>query len=112
MPKYSFSEKQDKRREERRPKPYINPFSKKRSKMSKEYQVVRIEYLLDNPMCEARVNCLGNKSTQIHHLEGKIGDLLTDKENFLATCAMCHQWLERNPVMAKDLGFSRNRLSK
>ncbi len=29
MFKYSFSEKQDKRREERRPKPYIKPFSKK-----------------------------------------------------------------------------------
>lgn len=116
MGKYPFSDFQDERRESRRPKPKarevkIKPTSKKRAKQTREYQVIRIQYLIDNPICEARIKCCGNKATEVHHMEGRIGKLLTDIENFIAVCQPCHRYIEENPNVSKEKGFSLNRLT-
>lgn len=115
MGKYSWSDKEIERREHRRPKPQpkklkIKPASTKRAKQNKEYQVVRIQYLIDHPLCEAMVKCKGNRATEIHHAQGRIADLLTDTNNFLSVCRSCHEFIENNPNEAKEMGLSVNRI--
>lgn len=76
-----------------------------------EYLIRRKEYLLIHPSCEAKIvsNC-SMEATEIHHKAGRLGSLLVDDTNFLAVCRNCHQFIELNPKIAKELGFSTNRL--
>ncbi len=93
--------------EKKKPKP-IKRVSKKRIVKNKEYSEIRKEYLKVFPVCEVE-NCT-NKSIEIHHKSGKIGDLLTNINNFLAVCRKCHQKIELNPIFAKEQGYSKTRL--
>ena len=47
--------------------------------------------------------------TEIHHMEGKIGDLLTDKDNFLAVSREGHVWIDKHPLKAYKMGWCRKR---
>jgi len=84
----------------------IRKLSKKRAKQNREYRKIEILYLIDNPFC-ARCN---HPSTQVHHMKGRIGTLLTETRYFLAVCMLCHQWIELHPKEAKELGYSLSRL--
>jgi hypothetical protein len=87
--------------------------SQKRSKEEKLYSAKRILHLQDHPMCEAHLpGICTDYATDIHHMSGKIGDLLTDERYFKALCRACHTFVENNPEAAKELGFSINRLTK
>lgn len=113
--KYPWMQKENDRREVRRPKPApkkvtIKPASKKRAKQNKEYQVIRIQFLINHPACEAMVKCKGNRATEVHHVQGRIADLLTDTNNFLSVCHSCHEFIENNPNEAKEMGLSVNRI--
>jgi hypothetical protein len=97
----------DTKPEKKKPKS-IRKVSVKRVKENKEYSHRRKLYLELNPVCEVH-NC-GNKSTEIHHKKGRIGELLIDIEHFLAVCEQCHKYIELNPVWAKIQGYSETRL--
>lgn len=87
--------------------------SQKRSKEEKLYSAKRILYLQDHPMCEAHLpGICTDYATDIHHMSGKIGDLLTDERYFKALCRSCHTFVENNPEVAKEKGLSINRLTK
>ncbi|RLI48613.1 hypothetical protein DRO61_06235 [Candidatus Bathyarchaeota archaeon] len=96
------------KREKKKRKP-IPKVSKKMQKQLRRYDVVREEYLNDHPICE---RCNEKHSDQIHHKKGRVGDLLTDKRYFLASCDTCHRWIENNPLEAIKMGFSIKRLEK
>lgn len=87
----------------------IKPISDKQAKRLKEYRIVRDEYLKKHPNCE---RCGSPNNLTIHHMKGKIGDLLTDKAYFKTLCMKCHDFIERRPEIAKETGFSLNRLDK
>ncbi len=88
----------------------IKPRSTKRAKEERwYYSVSRPEYLAKHPVCEFE-GCL-DKSVQIHHKKGRIGDLLNDQTFFMAVCDEHHKWIERNPKAAKKRGYSVNRLT-
>ena len=89
----------------------MRQYSKKRAKQMRDYSKVRVEYLLENPYCEARIPGCTIEATQIHHKKGRIGDLLTDTSNFLAICHHCHEFVEGHPKRAKELGLSVSRLA-
>lgn len=90
----------------------IPPRSQKRSREEKLYAGKRIIYLQDHPMCEAHLpGICTDYSTDIHHMSGKIGDLLTDERYFKALCRSCHQYVETHPEIAKEKGLSINRLT-
>lgn len=99
---YTFRQKQNQKA--------IPKISKKQKVRIGDYSIARAEYLEKHIRCEARVECVGDYATEIHHSRGRIGNLLTDKKNFLAVCRRCHTWIEENPAKAKELGFSKNRL--
>ena len=87
--------------------------------MTNEYKKIRFKYLSkpENRFCRARIPgiCLGTRvqgiELDIHHMRGKIGDLLTNTKYFLPVCRACHEFIESNPEIAKDLGFSKDRLT-
>jgi hypothetical protein len=91
-------------------KPEIKPRSEKRSKEERLYAARRILFLKDNPMCQAALPGCNKFASQVHHKKGRIGDLLTDTQYWLAVCHTCHVWIELNGKKAKELGFSLNRL--
>lgn len=86
--------------------------SEKRAKQEREYIKENKIYLEEHPYCEAKVQCHGMLSSQVHHKKGRIGDLLLNKEFWLPVCGQCHDWIENNPLEAKEKGLSLSRLSK
>jgi len=93
--------------EKKKPKS-INKVSKKRIDQNKEYSKVRDQYLKIFEVCEVK-NCM-LPSTQLHHKMGRIGELLTDVNHFLAVCDTCHKYIELNPLWAKEHGYSESRI--
>jgi hypothetical protein len=91
------------------PKP-LRKVSVKRVEQNTEYSNLRLAYLKVYPVCEV-LNCL-NPSTEIHHRAGRIGELLTDINHFMAVCRTCHQYIELNPLWAKLQGYSESRLTE
>lgn len=76
----------------------------------REYRKVRDVYMNDHTICE-HPEC-SSPSTELHHKKGRVGKLLTDSRYFCALCHDHHEWAEKNPILAKELGLSVDRLSK
>lgn len=91
---------------------YINPKSEKRVIEEKEYLKKREVFLKKHPVCEAKVECKGNKARTVHHKNGRVGKNYLDEKTWLACCFTCHQFLELNPRLAKQLLLSNSRLKK
>lgn len=85
--------------------------SSKRSKQETEYSKLRKEFLTKYPMCQAHLPKVCTQiSTDVHHMKGRVGDLLLDQTHWLAVCRGCHYYIEMRPEAAKLLGYSKNRL--
>lgn len=83
----------------------IKKESDKRKQQNAEYRRVRLKFIKENPRCAVT----GREATEIHHMKGRIGDLLTDTRYFLPVCRDAHQKIELNPEWAKENGYSLNR---
>lgn len=71
-------------------KPYSIPkMSKKRELEQAEYLPLRKQFLIDNPICQARLNGCVIKS-YVHHRLGRTVKLFLDVTNFMALCRSCH----------------------
>jgi hypothetical protein len=88
----------------------IKKVSKNQTKRLALYRKVMDEYMAEHPICEFPF-CV-NKSTDLHHGAGRIGNLLTDKRYFKALCRPHHVTVETYPDNAKELGLSFSRLGK
>lgn len=90
------------------------PIARRSSKQAKKeaaYMVIRNMYIKNHPMCEAHIQGVCTQvSSDVHHKKGR-GEYLLDDTTFLAVCRGCHQYIETNPTVAKELGFSINRLN-
>lgn len=75
----------------------------------KKYRRARDKYFEEYPICEFP-GCNSNKVT-LHHSRGRVGSFLCDKRYFKSLCWPHHQWCEENPIEAKKLGLSGNRIS-
>lgn len=85
--------------------------SKKRAAQERLYYTkTRPDYLKEHPVCQARIKCRGNEATEVHHKAGRIEDRLNDTSTFIGLCTECHTWAENNPIQAKALGISSDRL--
>lgn len=83
----------------------IRKLSKKRAAQNREYLKKRLLFLEDK-ICPVT----GQPATEIHHMKGRTGTLLTDENNWLAVSAAGHKKIEMNPNWAKENGYSKNRL--
>ncbi len=60
-----------------------------------------------NDGCEARTPvCRGNGS-QAHHLTRRSQGGANDVGNLLWVCLWCHEWIHRNPELARGRGLLR-----
>ena len=84
----------------------LAPRSAKRAKQESLYSSKRKMFMLAHPMCQANIPglCTSN-STDIHHVKGRVGELLLDENYWMSVCRACHQWIETHPVEAKKLGY-------
>lgn len=57
----------------------------------------------ENYFCDV---CKTANTTEPHHKEGRLGDLLFDVRKWLPVCRHCHENIERNPEIAYRNGWS------
>lgn len=89
----------------------IPKVSEKRKAEKKEYDVLREAFLKEHPICECgRIECKRGPSTDVHHSKGRAGSLYLDTMFWKALSRACHRWVELNPIEAKKLGLSVNRI--
>lgn len=86
--------------------------SDKQKTRDMSYALLRKAFLIKNSVCLAKLPGCTGASSEIHHIKGRIGKLLLDISNFLPICRSCHNEVENNPNMAKELKLSKSRLSK
>ena len=86
----------------------ISKISKKKKIELAKYTVLRIQFLgkPENRKCPIT----GEKTTDIHHMKGRTGDLFLDTRFWLAVSRNGHRMIEENPEWAKEKGYSLNRL--
>lgn len=68
----------------------------------KVYSKLRKKYLEDYPNCMIYPHL---KSTDIHHMRGRIGDLLCDTSWWMALSREAHSWIHDNPKEAREKGY-------
>ena len=102
----------------------IKPISSKLSKGLVLYKEARLAHLDQVKACEV---CGNQDNLSIHHIAGRSGKRLYDRENFLVVCMAgsihlnqkypesnqtegCHPWIERNLKLARELGYSKSKI--
>ena len=91
---------------QRKSRGFIKQVSLKRKTENDEYLRRRRIFLAKNPFCAVT----GNRATEVHHMKGREGGLLLDERYWLAVSREGHVEIENNPVWAKEMGYSLNRL--
>lgn len=85
----------------------VKRITEKRAKQNREYLEIRVHFLEQYPMCQ--IGGCNNKSTSVHHIQGRSNDLLTNPENFLAICNDCHEKVTVNSKWAIENNYSKIR---
>jgi hypothetical protein len=58
-----------------------------------------------NGYCEAGTpNCRG-RMDQVHHRQGRDGDLIDDVDRLLGVCWSCHRYIHSNPSLSYERGW-------
>jgi len=83
--------------------------SKKKEIENQEYSILRVEFLTKHPTCQAKLPGCTVLSTDIHHMKGR-GKYTLDISTWLSTCRTCHTYIENNPDVAKEYGFTKTRI--
>ena len=75
-----------------------------------DYSKKRVAFLALHNHCKAKlVTCTGLAS-EIHHSKGRISENFLCIDTWVPICRNCHDYLENNPLIAKELGLSSSRL--
>jgi hypothetical protein len=96
----------------KKPRKAINKVSKNEAARQRKYYKIRTPWILIHDLCEMRlVNDCTYFATEVHHGEGRLGDLLFDTSKWVAGCHNCHHHAEMNVTEAKEKSISFNRIS-
>ena len=80
--------------------------SPKRAKQEMDYSKKREKFLRKHPLCQIPIpGICTHKATEIHHIDGRIEDKLTDEKGFRSATRECHKWVHANPEAARALGY-------
>ena len=87
----------------------IKKFSDKRAKRNQAYLKAKEIFMMEsgNQTCIVMAT-LHNKTvpaTEIHHINGRENERLTDRMYWLAVSREGHQWIHANPELAKEQGW-------
>ena len=92
-----------------KPRQKINLKSTKMQKTERAYSVLRKAFLVQHPVCKASLHVCTVKSTDVHHMKGR-GKYHLDTTTWVALCRSCHMWIEENPDVSEELGYTQSRL--
>lgn len=81
---------------------WIKPVSDRRRRESSIYSKIKLVWLPKNARCLA---CNLRKTDDVHHMRGRLRSLLIDLRFWLPVCRSCHDWIQANPRMARELGW-------
>lgn len=99
----------------KRKKP-IKKVAKAQRTRLKQYYAIQREFLArsENADClictrrrEAGEDIRINRSTEVHHRNGRSGRKLCDTADFVPSCFPCRLWPHENPRQARELGLLR-----
>ena len=90
-----------------KPSKLVNKVSDPLKEAQREYKKLAKTFITLHPKCAVK-GCQ-RPSECIHHMKGRIGDLLTDTRYFLAVCLPCHQKIETHVSWAREMGYSLSR---
>jgi hypothetical protein len=79
----------------------LNPVSERLKQRSIEYSRVRKEYLEEK---DWKCEICNREATDIHHKKGR-GKNTCNKQTFMATCRLCHQYIHDNPAWARENNY-------
>jgi len=91
-------------------KKWMSPVSEKRKIENDEYKILREQFLKEHPYCECGRDGCRKRSVEVHHSAGRVGKNFLDVSTWKAMSRVCHQWAELNPIEAKEIGVSQNRI--
>lgn len=93
------------------PRTPINKRSEKRAAEERLYTTIRKVFLSQekNKLCGVNVVGCTFRATDIHHVKGRHGKRLLDKNYFLPSCRSCHTWIGNNPSEARAMGYIQTR---
>ena len=80
----------------------IRKVSTRRAAQLRVYSKKRIEFLFTHRRCEV---CGNSGATDIHHKQGRVGEMLNREEHWLALCRPCHHHIHHNPKWARETGY-------
>lgn len=83
----------------------IRKMSKQLSARIRLYNMLRIEFLKDKRCAVCQIK----EATEVHHKQGKIGNLLLEQTKWLPICRVCHTEITINSKEAIEQGYSLKR---
>ena len=86
----------------------IKKISDKHKERLKKYQILRDEFLKENPICMFP-GC-NSKDVECHHAAGRIGENLFNE--FRSLCHKHHMYVEAHPNEAQELNLSISRIKR
>ena len=109
MGKFPWSDRQDQRREERRPKPEkkvykIKPRTDKGAKEDRLYSQLCRKFKEENPYCKAKLPGCTIYTTEVHH-KALRGKNYLNIETWLPVCRCCHNVIHLKSKESYELGF-------
>lgn len=83
--------------------------SKSKARDMRDYIKVRREFLERRPYCEACAKINPEKrrhyASDVHHVRGRCGKLLTDTRYWIPICREAHVWISFHPLQARVMGL-------
>lgn len=107
--KYCWLMIKAKKAKPKKPRSKINQRSKKREKLDLLYSKMRIQFLTDKPVCQAKLPNCTSVATDVHHKAGRGRNYLAI-DTWFAVCRSCHSWIEEHPIEAREAGYSTTKL--
>ena len=117
MGKYSFSDDQDKRREERRPKPKARPkkrIARQSNKRKKEVVIYRRQVkaaIEKDPICKIQSPACTGFAEGLDHTQKRSPLNYLKESNQKPACNACNLYKELHPQWAIDNGHSISRFA-
>lgn len=60
--------------------------------------------------CEAKTEACTGRAEHRHHLQGRVGEGVDEREATLDVCAACHRWIHDHPKISYERGWLLRRV--
>ncbi len=82
----------------------IKKVANSRKEAEKQYRQKAKKFRQEHPLCEIKSSVCTRKTQGVHHVKGRLGDLLLDEKYWKGACNACNSYVESHPVWAIENG--------